>query len=127
MHPNFLDNQLNKSLDNLGLSTLDLLYLHNSYESWGPEVTDPVYFDKLATSFEWAESKVSEGKIKSYGLATFLCLRAKPTEDKLHLNLQKVHDLAKKIGGDNHNFKYIQVPMNILMPEAFVEPWQGYT
>lgn len=23
-----------------------------------------------------------------------------------------------------HNMRYIQAPINILMPEAFVEPWQ---
>jgi len=32
MQPQFLDDQLNRSLDNLGLETLDLMYLHNSAE-----------------------------------------------------------------------------------------------
>ena len=31
------------------------------------------------------------------------------------------------VGEDKkHNFKFIQVPCNVLMPEAFVEPWQPF-
>jgi aryl-alcohol dehydrogenase-like predicted oxidoreductase len=32
MHPNFLANQLEASRKNLGLNTIDLVYLQNSYE-----------------------------------------------------------------------------------------------
>ena len=32
MHPNFLDHQLKASKKNLGLETIDLMYLHNSFE-----------------------------------------------------------------------------------------------
>jgi hypothetical protein len=32
--------------------------------------------------------------------------------------------LAEKVGGDKHHMRYIQIPINVLMPEAFVEPWQ---
>ena len=42
----------------------------------------------------------------------------------MYLNLEKVLALAEKVGGTNHHLRYIQVPVNILMPEAFVEPWQ---
>ena len=42
----------------------------------------------------------------------------------MHLNLQKVVQLAEKVGGEKtHNFKFIQAPINILMPEVFTEPW----
>mmetsp|Transcript_4755 Transcript_4755/g.8136 ORF Transcript_4755/g.8136 Transcript_4755/m.8136 type:complete len:162 (+) Transcript_4755:983-1468(+) len=45
---------------------------------------------------------------------------------KIHLNLQKIHRLAEKVGGSDHHLKYIQVPINVLMPEAFCEPWQQF-
>jgi len=32
MHPNYLKHQLEASRHNLGLETIDLVYLHNSYE-----------------------------------------------------------------------------------------------
>ena len=62
--------------------------------------------------------------MKHYGLATYSCFRTKPSESKVHLSLEKVVRIAEKVGGKNHSMKYIQVPINVLMPEAFVEPWQ---
>jgi hypothetical protein len=42
----------------------------------------------------------------------------------MHLSLEKVIQVAEKVGGGkNHHMRYIQVPINVLMPEAFVEPW----
>lgn len=35
-------------------------------------------------------------------------------------------ELAEKIGGKDHHFRYIQVPVNVMMPEAFIEPWQEF-
>jgi hypothetical protein len=69
------------------------------------------------------EEQVAEGTIMNYGIATYSSLRVKPTEDKMHLSLEKVYKLAEKVGGSDHHFKYVQVPINVLMPEAFVEPW----
>lgn len=39
------------------------------------------------------------------------------------MSLPKVVDIAKKVGGENHNFKYVMAPCNILMPEIFAEKW----
>lgn len=87
MHPNYLDHQLQSSLSNLGLDTLDLYYLHNAYEMQGPHMTDNVFYDKLAAAFEFLEGQVDKGTIRNYGLATWLCFRAKPNEEKIYLNL----------------------------------------
>jgi hypothetical protein len=56
-----------------------------------------------------------------------LCFRAKPDEKDIYLQLQEVVELAKKVGGPKHNFKYIQVPTNLAMPESFAEKWQELT
>jgi len=34
--------------------------------------------------------------------------------------------LAEKVGGKDHGMKYVQLPINLMMPEAFVQPWQSY-
>jgi hypothetical protein len=47
----------------------------------------------------------------------------KPSEQKMHLSLEKVVRIAEKVGGKNHHMRYIQLPINVMMPEAFVEPW----
>ena len=128
MHPKFLEHQLDASLKRLNLECLDVYYLQNPYEAQGPHNTDNVFFDRLAQAFEYLEKAVQQGKIRDYGMATYSCFRVKPSETKMHLNLQKVHDLARKVGGDNdHHFRYVQVPINLMMPEAFCEPWQQFS
>lgn len=124
MHPNFLKSQLDQSLANLGLRTVDLYYLHNAYEMQGPNNTDNVVMDRFASAFEFLESAVQNWKIKNYGMATWICFRAKPTEEKIYLSLQRIVELAEKVCGKDHHFRYIQVPINVMMPEAFIEPWQ---
>lgn len=71
---------------------------------------------------------VAVGKIKHYGMATYSSFRTKPTESKMHLNLQKIERLAQKVVGEDkqHHLKFIQVPCNVMMPEAFVEQWQAF-
>ena len=68
---------------------------------------------------------VEEGKIRQYGIATYSSLRVRPTDTKMHLNLQKVNRTAQKVVGEGkkHNFKFVQAPCNVLMPEAFIEQW----
>ena len=42
------------------------------------------------------------------------------------MNLQKTMEVAEKIGGKNHGFRFIQVPIGVMMPEALVENWQEF-
>ena len=107
----------------LNLECIDVLYLQNPYEAQGPFNTDNIFFDRLAEAFEFLESMVEAGKIKQYGIATYSSLRVKPTDSKMHLNLQKVTRTAQKVVGEDkkHNFKFVQAPCSILMPEAFIE------
>ncbi|CDW83369.1 UNKNOWN [Stylonychia lemnae] len=127
LNPIFLKQQLENSLERLNLQSLDLYYLHNPYEAQGPYNTDNVIFDRITKAFEFMEQQVQAGKIRNYGLATYSSFRVKPSENKMHLSLEKIHQLAEKVGGKNNHFKYIQVPINVMMPEAFVEAWQPHT
>jgi hypothetical protein len=40
---------------NLGLETIDLVYLHNTYEQQAHFISDEVYFERLARAFEFYE------------------------------------------------------------------------
>ena len=123
LHPKFIVDQLEGSLERLNCEAVDVYYLHNAYEAHGPYNTDNVFFDRLTQAFETLEGLVQSGKIKNYGLATYSSLRVRPTELKIHLSLEKVFRLAEKVSGKSHHLRYIQVPINVMMPEAFVEPW----
>lgn len=50
-------------------------------------------------------------KIKYYGIASYIGLRSPPDEIGVHAKLQKMIEIAKKIGGDNHGFRFIMVPV----------------
>ena len=64
------------------------MYLHNAYEYQSHyTASDDVFFSKLAKAFEFYESKRLSGDVQFYGMATWLCFRAKPEEDKIYLNL----------------------------------------
>lgn len=124
MHPAFLADQLKRSLQNLQVETLDLLYLHNPVESQLPALDAPEFDRRLRSAFEFLERVKEEGKIKAYGLATWLSLRSPVSESQLHVSIEKILKLAEQVGGKNHGLEYVQVPINIMMPEAFVHKWQ---
>ncbi|OMJ85286.1 hypothetical protein SteCoe_13455 [Stentor coeruleus] len=124
MHPAFLKDQLEKSLENLGLETLDLLYLHNTAESQMPLIHEPAYWERLKSAIEFCENAIKDKKIVNYGLASWICFRSPVTEHEIHVSLEKVVRLAESIAGPDHGMKYIQVPINIMMPEAFIHKWQ---
>lgn len=124
MHPNFLDFQLETSLKNLGLETLDLYYLHNSAESQLALSGEGKFYDKLAKSFEFLEEKVSEGKIKNYGMATFNCFRSPPEEEGIFVSLHKCFELAKKVAGEDNHFNFVQTPINSVYFETVFQEWQ---
>lgn len=81
----------------------------------------------MLKAFEFYESKRQSGDIQFYGMATWLCFRAKEEEDNIYLSLQKCIELAEKVGGkDSHGFRFVQVPMSVMMSEAFLEKWQEF-
>ncbi len=126
LHPKFLAFQLDQSRRNLGLDTVDLLYIHNPYEMHGPLATAEVFMDRLKKAFEFCEQAVRDGKVRNYGLASFLCFRSPQNEEQIHLSLQRVVHLAESVGGkQTHHFRFIQAPLNMAMPEAMLEPWQS--
>lgn len=44
--------------------------------------------------------------------------------NKAHLSLESAVELARQVGGTDHGFRYIQLPVSAAMPEAWLMPWQ---
>lgn len=55
LHPEFLRQSIEGSLERLNLDCLDLVYLHNPYEAQGPFNLDNVFFDRLEKAMEVME------------------------------------------------------------------------
>ncbi len=122
MTPRYLAHQLDLSLEALGLETLDLFHLHNPEQQlahWGPEV----FYTKVREAFEACEGFVAAGKIRAYGVATWNGFRVPPGHDG-HLSLARLVEVAASVAGAEHHFGWIQLPLNLAMPEAFLEPTQ---
>ena len=114
----YLNDQLNRSLKNLGLECIDLMYLHNAVEGQ-PDISREQFLKNLESVFEFYEQKRKEGKIRYYGMATWECFRV-PKDNPQYLSLQDTVKLANKVGGAEHGFRFIQLPYNLYYDQAFM-------
>lgn len=124
MNPAFLDDQLNQSRRNLGLETIDLMYLHNAAESQIPDVGRVEFMHRLQKAFEFYERARSEGRLRYYGLATWSCFRIEAETSNEYLSLESVVKLAEIVGGPDHGFRFVQLPFNLAFTEALTLPNQ---
>lgn len=119
MSPSYLRDQFERSRTNLGLETVDLLYLHNAADAQLPAVGRSEFFDRVRQAFELLESWRRDGSLGTYGLATWDALRV-PRSDPRFLSLEEVLGVAREVGGDDHGFRFVQFPFNLEMSEAAV-------
>lgn len=116
MTPRYLENQLSQSLANMNLSCVDVYYVHNP-ESQLSAVSAEEFWERLRAAFEFLEQSVAGDKIKNYGVATWNGFRAEPGASGYH-SLEQMVEVAREVGGDSHHFRFIQMPVNLAMPEA---------
>lgn len=115
----YLEDQLNRSLKNLGLECIDLIYLHNSVEGQIQDISKEQFMKNLRDVILLYEQKRKEGKIRYYGMATWECFRV-PKENPQYLSILDVLQIAKEIGGDDHGFRFIQLPYNMYLDQALM-------
>jgi aryl-alcohol dehydrogenase-like predicted oxidoreductase len=115
--PQFLQNQIERSRRNLGLETIDVFYLHNP-ESQLADVSPEVFHERLKQAFALLENSVKTGKLRYYGIATWNAFRV-PGGSRDYIGLPDVAELARAVGGPSHHFRFVQLPFNLAMPEAF--------
>jgi aryl-alcohol dehydrogenase-like predicted oxidoreductase len=122
MAPRYIEDQIERSRRNLGLECIDVFYLHNPETQLG-EVPREEFIRRLLAAMRTVESAVAVGRIRAYGLATWNAFRNDPhTPD--YLSLAEMVALAREAGGNEHHFQFVQLPFNLVMPEALVRPNQ---
>ena len=120
LNPNYLKRCIDKSLANLHLATLDLVYVHNPFESWYEDVSREDFFQMLSKVFEAYEEYRTLNKMRYYGMATWTCFRV-PPDSKEYLSLEDITKTAEKVGGlGKHGFRFIQLPYNLAYSEALL-------
>ncbi len=119
MAPQYLQNQLNQSLENLALETVDIYYIHNP-ETQLSEISRQEFLKRMLAGFQFLEKEVQAGRIQFYGTATwdgYRKVEGKPG----YLSLEELIGLARVAGqGDDHNFRALQFPYSLAMPEGFL-------
>ncbi len=120
--PRYLDDQIERSRCNLGLAAIDIYYLHNP-EQQLDVLPRPEFLSKVRDAFTALEQQVGRGVIGSYGCATWNGFRV-PPESRNHLSLEELVSIAREVGGTEHHFKVIQLPINLVMTEAVRVPTQ---
>jgi len=118
MTPRYLAHQVAQSLRNMGLGTVDVYYVHNP-ETQLQVVAQDEFYTRLRDAFEQLERERAEGRLRFYGVATWNGFRAQQGQRGYH-SLERIWQTAREAGGDNHGFRFVQLPFNLAMPEALV-------
>ena len=119
LNPNYIRKCIDKSLTNMQLDTIDLVYVHNAYESWVEDVDRNEFDEMIRKVFQVYEEYRSKNKISYYGMATWTCFRL-PHNEREYLSLEEMVKIAQEVGGKNHGFRFIQLPYNIAYREAYL-------
>ena len=115
LSPAFLTDQIDRSRANLGIDTIDVLYLHNPETQLG--FRTPAEFEaRMRRAFAHLERRVEQGAIRWYGAATWEGFRKKDA-----LSLPRLAEIATEEGGASHHFRFIQLPFNLGMVEAYID------
>ena len=109
--PAFLRDQIARSRVNLGLETIDVFYLHNPEEQLS-FIERATFEHRLRAAMATLEESCQQGHLASYGLATWSAFR-KSTEDPHYLSLDEVVRWAAEVGGPQHHFRFLQLPLNL--------------
>jgi aryl-alcohol dehydrogenase-like predicted oxidoreductase len=116
MTPRYLQNQLGRSLKNLGVDCVDVYYLHNP-ETQLSEISKTEFLTRVREAFAFLESAVMQNRIAFYGMATWNGFRQeKSARDSMQL--EELVEIAKEIAGEKHHFRFLQLPFNLAMTEA---------
>jgi hypothetical protein len=120
LHPEFLADQLDLSLDRLGLQTLDVLLLHNaeyflSDAAHRGQKDIPAlrkeFYRRLQAAFQYLETQVAAGRLQYYGVSSNTST-ADPNDPEA-TSLSRMLEAAQAAGGPGHHFRVLQCPMNL--------------
>ena len=132
LHPEFLRDQLTRSLDRLQCEMLDVCLLHNpeyflsdaKKRRSGPlEEVRIEFYRRLREAFAFLEAQVAVGRIGCYGVSSNTAVL--PADDPEATSLSRMLETAQAAAGSGHHFHVLQVPMNLFEPGAMLSPNTG--
>lgn len=117
--PKFYEKAIEISRGNLGLTTIDIHYIHN------PEISmfllgKDKFYKELKALLEFYEDEVERGHLRFYGLATWDAFLV-DEDSPCYISMEEVMKLAKEVAGEANHFRFIQMPYNIYRMEANIK------
>jgi hypothetical protein len=117
--PEFLQDQITRSLNRLALRSVDLYLLHNPeyYLNWAAkhdvllEDARREYYRRIGEAFRYLESEVEQGRIGWYGISSNSFPEVGDASN--FTSLDEIVKIAESIGPDHH-FAAIQFPANLV-------------
>ena len=120
IHPEFLRDQLGRSLDRLQLQTLDVCLLHNPEYFLGDAkrrrqgALGPLrdeFSRRLREAFAFLETEVAAGRIAWYGVSSNTAVL--PPDDPEATSLSRMLESAALAAGPGHHFRVLEIPLNL--------------
>jgi uncharacterized protein len=130
--PDWLRDQLTRSLERLRLETVDVCLLHNPEYFFSDAIKrgrGPLsalrdeFYGRLERAFQQLEQEVSSGRIRHYGVSSNTSVE--PADAREATELRRMLQAAVRAGGEQHHFRVLQLPMNLLEPTAAFEKNNG--
>jgi hypothetical protein len=122
IHPEFLGDQLERSLARLRLESLDVCLLHNPEYFFSDakkhrrgealDVLRAEFYRRLGEAFAFLEEAVRRGTIGCYGVSSNTAGAA--ADDPEATSVSFILKAAVEAGGPDHHFRVLQLPMNLL-------------
>ena len=118
IHPDFLETQIEMSLDRMQLDRADVYLLHNPeyfledqahHKPVGAAEHDEFY-RRVREAFRYLEEQVSKGRIRWYGISSnnFPAPASAPTR----ASVERCWQAAESVSPDHH-FRVVQLPLNL--------------
>ena len=133
IHPDIVHEQVTRSLERLGLSSLDVCLLHDpesfltdaSQRGGSPDEAREELDRRIHDAFAALEEEVDAGRIGAYGVSSSTFVS--PARDADATSVSRVVDIARDVAReergdpDSHHLAVIQLPFNLLEAGAFLE------
>lgn len=128
IHPDFMRDQLQRSLERLQTHYIDIYLLHNPEYYLILSVRDPEEREehqtemlrRIGKAFEALEEEVQKGRIKAYGISSNSF--GKSPDDLYFIPYQGLMEIAEKAaekaGNEKHSFTTVEMPGNLLETEG---------
>jgi aryl-alcohol dehydrogenase-like predicted oxidoreductase len=127
IHPEFIETQIQRSLERMRLQHIDIYLLHNpeyyltekEYHG-GPTPQDhEEFYRRIREAFRFLESQVDSGAIRWYGISSnnYVLPHPDPTMTSVSRCLEEARRIKRE-----HHFRIIQLPMNLYESGGALEP-----